>query len=94
MPTRETGGASMPDASSWWAIREDRPEQSTTRSARSTSPSTTTPVTRPRHGLDPVDQDAVAQGHAGQGRDPAPHHLLEQRPGQAEHRPAPVAPVR
>ena len=43
-------------------------------------------------GLDPVDDHAVAQGHAGQRGDPAPDDLLEQRPGQAEHRPPPVAP--
>ena len=41
--------------------------------------------------VDPVDDDAVLQRHVVQCPDPAPQHLLQQRPGHAQCGSTPVA---
>ena len=92
MPTVVTGGSSTCDAARSWAMRELRPEQSTTRSAGRCSPSTTTPVTRRAATVTALDRHAVLDRHAGQGRHPRPHDVLEQRPRHAQTPGRPQSP--
>ena len=93
--TLDTAGASRPELSSWCASRDARPEQSTTRSALRSIPSTTTPVTRPPDTATRSTSTPSSKPDGRQGRDMSPDHLLQQRPGHAEKSPAPhtLSPV-
>ena len=71
-------------------MRTDRSSRRRGRSPRAL-PSTTTPYTRPSQTSTRVDDDAVLEVDVAEQRDPATHHLLEQRPGHAEHGSPPVA---
>ena len=87
--TLDTAGVSRPELSSWCASRDERPEQSTTRSAlRSMTLDHHPGHPAAGHG-DPVDEHPVLQPDGRQGRDMSPDHVLQQRPGHAEKSAAP-----
>ena len=72
-------------------MREDRPEQSTTRSAE-VHDALDHDAGHPAGAcLDPVDDDAVRRVTLASAATRRRTHLLEQGPGQAEDRPPPVA---
>ena len=95
MPTSDTGGASAPDDSSSCAIRELRPEQSATRSARRTSSPISTPTTRRPSRCTRSTRTPSSIRTFGHRAQPPPDRLLQQRSGHAhQHRaPVPAGPV-